>query len=76
MSCNRHVKYFLQNDDGSQMYGYGPDGKLTKLCDLPWLKPYLFSSVKKARKVAKEIGFVVTYYNGKAVTNRPDENMA
>lgn len=75
MACNRHVKYYLTNNTQQIMYGYNTEGKLDLIFNLPWMRPFLFSSVKKARQVAVKEGLTVRFWKGKKYPNSSDDNM-
>ena len=50
------------------------DGQLGMIFNVPWLKPYLFHKVTKAREIARTNGFSVRYWPGKIYRNSVNMN--
>ncbi len=74
MACSRNRTYYVVSRNTKMMYGYNKIGSLAVIENLPWLKPYLFSSVKKAREIADKLGYSVRYWPGRATVNLTSDN--
>ncbi len=75
MSCRNKRRYFVINHQTSMVYGYTKDRELGWIANLPWIKPYLFQTIKAARKIAEENRCSTYYWQGKIYKNSPDNNV-
>ena len=74
MACHNRRRYYVCSEDNGMCYGYNKIGSLTVIENLPWSKPYLFYSIKRARRIADKLGYMVKYWPGQVTVNSPSDN--
>lgn len=74
MSCWNGRRYYVLSDDEQLFLGYTKGGIRGMIANLPWSKPYLFSSVTRARKAAIEHHGKVCYWPGRVRPNAVTDN--
>lgn len=74
MSCRNKRRYYVINENGTMFYGRLSKEEFGMICNVPWNKPYLFSTVKEAREIAGKYAGKVFYWPGFFYLNAVHDN--
>jgi len=75
MACRNKRRWFVIDYLNNKVYGYKKNKSLGWVINIPWVRPYLFKSLKDAQQIADANKSSARIWQGKLYENRRDDNV-